>query len=130
MSKISLNQSEEWQLVDEHQDARGRDVLDNHGKIIGRVEDMLLDTDSQQVYALKLDGGMEVMASEVRFARDGLVYIKDEPVPTVRRIADQEQPPSTAMMTSAEEPPPPASTEPVRPPVPRPPEASPPPPEA
>lgn len=52
-----LKELDDCKLVDSDQDCRGWPVVDAAGNQIGKVSEMLVDTDAERVTALLLDGG-------------------------------------------------------------------------
>jgi uncharacterized protein (TIGR02271 family) len=66
MGKVELSRSEEWELENDSQDIRGWEVVDESGQSLGRVEDLIIDTDEERVTSLRLDSGREVPASSVQ----------------------------------------------------------------
>ncbi len=44
-------------LADQKQDIRGMDVLDNTGQKIGRVDDLMIDSDEQKIRFMQLGSG-------------------------------------------------------------------------
>ena len=70
MTRKPLSQLDDWGLVHEDQDLRGRKLLDERGAPIGTVTEMIVDTDEQLVEAVVLDNGAEYPARDFRL-RDG-----------------------------------------------------------
>lgn len=46
-----------WKLADHDQDTRGWPVKDDTGREIGRVDDMIVDTDTRHVETVTLNNG-------------------------------------------------------------------------
>ena len=63
-----------WKLEDSDQDIRGWPVKDDTGREIGRVDDMIVDTDSRRVEAVTLNNGAELLVSALDI-RDHSVHI-------------------------------------------------------
>lgn len=70
----NLSALDDWQLVDDDQDLRGRALLTRTGERIGTVKRMLVDRDAERVAALELDDGRTVAIEEVEL-RDGQAYL-------------------------------------------------------
>ena len=80
MSRFSLSDTGDWQLVNDRQDIRGYNVVDAAGQPVGTVESMILDTDRELVTLLVLDDGTEVPAADVTIGND-VVYLDATAVP-------------------------------------------------
>ncbi len=74
MSRIALSDTGDWQLVNDGQDIRGYQVVDENGQPVGTVATMLVDTDSELVTTLVLDNGTEVPTAEVTIG-ENVVYL-------------------------------------------------------
>ncbi len=59
-----------WDLVYDEQDARGRDAVDASGAHLGKVTDMVADTEAQRIVALVLEDGTEIDADRVELHAD------------------------------------------------------------
>lgn len=59
MGLIQLSKMDEYELVDQAQDLRGWKVQDASGKDLGKVAEMLVDTDKERVTTLLLDSNAE-----------------------------------------------------------------------
>jgi sporulation protein YlmC with PRC-barrel domain len=68
MARDLLSKLDDWDLVYEEQDVRGRDVYDAGGNRIGEVRDMVADTDAARVVALVLDDGQQFDADLVEIS--------------------------------------------------------------
>ena len=66
-----------WELEHKSQDLRGHDLLDANGQKIGKVDDMLVDLDAEEVYALRLHDGRLVNVDYIDI-RDNGVYLLAE----------------------------------------------------
>lgn len=73
MTRVSLSDAGDYQLVNDEQDVRGRTVVDGDGQPLGTVESMLLDTDAELVTTLVLDNGTEIPVRDVTLG-DNVVY--------------------------------------------------------
>ncbi len=74
MAHVYLSDSDEWHLADSDQDIRGWDAVDQAGNPLGRVENMVIDTETEMVDTIVLDDGVAYPASDIRIA-DGVVYV-------------------------------------------------------
>ncbi len=76
---MRLSDSEQI-LADPQQDIRGRTVVDREGKEIGKVDDLLIDTQQKRVRLIRVEhGGLFGVGSTPLFI----------PVETVERITDE-----------------------------------------
>lgn len=73
-----LNELDDYQLADSDQDCRGWSVLGPAGNQIGRVSEMLVDTDTERVTSLVLDNGDVIPVATVSL-RDGKVQAGGAP---------------------------------------------------
>lgn len=76
MAHIRLRDTDEYELRHEEQDVRGWVVRDATGKSIGRVEDMIVDTDEERVASLVLNDGTSIPASDI-FIGENAVYLEE-----------------------------------------------------
>ncbi|HYE58278.1 MAG TPA: PRC-barrel domain-containing protein [Rhodothermales bacterium] len=65
MARDLLSKLNDWDLVYEEQDVRGRDAFDAAGNRLGEIKDMLADTDAGRVVALVLENGQQYDADLV-----------------------------------------------------------------
>ncbi len=72
-----LEALEAWQLVDDEQDIRGREVVSTTGAAYGRIEDLLVDKDKEHVAAVKLSDGRLVAVDNLEIRADDVVYHDD-----------------------------------------------------
>jgi uncharacterized protein (TIGR02271 family) len=70
MARAPLRDLDDWQLVHEDQDLRGQTLFAPDGTAAGRVDQMIVDTDTERVVALRLEDGREVPTSAIEL-RDG-----------------------------------------------------------
>ncbi len=70
-----LAELEDFDLVNSDQDCRGWVVMDATGKRVGKVKEMLVDTDQERVTALVLDSGQQIPARNVSL-KDGTVVVR------------------------------------------------------
>lgn len=92
MTRVSLSDTGDYQLVNESQDIRGYNVVDQNGQPIGTVESMLLDTDAELVTTLVLEDGTEVPVRDVTLGENVVYYDRSGAGAT----------PGTAAMASAD----------------------------
>lgn len=79
----------DWQLEDSDQDLRGKALMTSDGREVGKIDDMLADTDAERIVGLRLDDGRVVNVDSVDI-RDGVpVLLVDTahvpPAPAVGR---------------------------------------------
>lgn len=76
MGRLSINKNDEWHVAHDRQDIRGWVVRDASGKTVGRVRDLIADTDSGLVESVLLDNGEEIPASTIEIGYgDKIVYL-------------------------------------------------------
>lgn len=63
MGRLSINKNDDWHVEHDRQDIRGWVVHDASGKTVGRVHDLIADTDSGLVESIVLDTGAEFPTS-------------------------------------------------------------------
>ncbi len=63
MARQPLSELDDWELVYDEQDLRGRRLLDAEGRSLGTVTEMIVDTDEERVDVIVLDNGREIPAS-------------------------------------------------------------------
>jgi uncharacterized protein (TIGR02271 family) len=66
MTRAPMSQLEDWQLKDDAQDIRGWPVRDSSGAAVGRVHELIGNTDTGYVDTIMLDDGREVPVESVR----------------------------------------------------------------
>lgn len=77
MSIVPFTPQDDYALVNEEQDCRGKTVVDETGKAYGVVREMMVNTDTELVSHLVLDNGAEVPARYVVLKRD-VVLLRNE----------------------------------------------------
>lgn len=82
MTIMALSESAEYHVVNKSQDCRGWPVLDQDGTDLGRVEELMIDTDRNRVYTLRLDSGAIIPVDCVDL-HDGRVLIEHFNAPTL-----------------------------------------------
>ena len=69
-----LSELDDWDLVYEEQDVRGLSARDTSGNEIGKVDDLIANTDTQLIEFVRLDDGREFPTADIRITEDA-VYI-------------------------------------------------------
>ena len=73
-----LDTLSDWQLVNEEQDIRGWPVRSVEGQEYGKIEDMLVDKDREEVLAVRMEDG-RLVAAEHLDIRDGyVIYARND----------------------------------------------------
>lgn len=85
-----LSAESEYHVVYPNQDCRGWPVVDESGRVVGRVDELLIDTERERVHALRLDDGAEVDVERVTLL-EGTVVLEDLP-PTPEATAAEVAP--------------------------------------
>lgn len=65
MARAPLAELDDYQLVHENQDVRGWPVEDEAGRALGKVAEMIVDTEEERVTLLRLDTGRELPVADV-----------------------------------------------------------------
>ncbi len=73
MAHVKLSETHDYDLVYDDQDIRGWEVRDGAGAVIGKVDDMVVDTDREIVDIVRLEDGQELAARDL-YIGDGVVY--------------------------------------------------------
>ena len=66
-----------WKLADHDQDIRGWPVKDDTGREIGRVDDMIVDTDTRHVETVMLNNGAELPVSALDIRDHSVLLDRD-----------------------------------------------------
>lgn len=77
MTHERFSESDAWELENPDDDLRGRMVVGDDGRAMGRVEDMLVDTATQSIDAILLDSGREIPAASLDISGDELRLMDD-----------------------------------------------------
>lgn len=80
MPHVLFSDTHDWDLDDDDQDLRGREVRDANNNPIGVVADMAVDTVQQVVSALILEDGTQFRAADVTLS-DDVVYVNSYGAP-------------------------------------------------
>ena len=71
-----LDKASDWKLVDDDQDIRGRPLMSPEGEHYGKIDEMLVDKDKEEVVAIALEDG-RMCGVEYLEIRDDKVYYRD-----------------------------------------------------
>lgn len=74
MAIIAYGKQDEYDVVNESQDCRGWAVVDQAGNQVGTVSEMLVNTDTEMVDSIIVDGGVRIPARSIAL-RDGRVIV-------------------------------------------------------
>lgn len=68
MAVTPLSDLHDWQLVEDRQDLRGRRLVDSTGRMLGTIDQMMVNTDAERVDSVRTDTGelYPVGALEIR----------------------------------------------------------------
>ena len=69
-----LDSLNDWELVHDNQDIRGRTVYSETGEAYGEVEDMLVDKKEEHVAAVRLSDGRLVPAEHLEITDEKVLY--------------------------------------------------------
>jgi sporulation protein YlmC with PRC-barrel domain len=84
-----LSEESEYHVVHPNQDCRGWPVVDEGGRPVGKVQELIIDTERDRVAALRLADGAEVPVERVTLL-DGSVVLDDEALaPAVARRSER-----------------------------------------
>ncbi len=75
MSIVAYSQQDEFDLVNSGQDCMGWTVVDQAGSEIGKVTEMLIESDEMHVDSIMISGGVRVPAENIAL-RDGRVVMR------------------------------------------------------
>ena len=64
MSIVAYSQQDEFDLVNSGQDCMGWTVVDQSGSDIGKVTEILIETDEMMVDSIMVEGGVRIPAEE------------------------------------------------------------------
>lgn len=89
MARAPLSHLSDWELENSDQDLRGKYLMDWDGNRLGRVDEMIVDTDLERVVALVLDNGKEYPISSVEL-RDNDAYLLREGAVRTTGVMDRD----------------------------------------
>ena len=95
MARVPLSQMDDWELEDKNQDLRGQPLVDQEGRELGTVEEMIVDVEAERVDALRLENGTEYPASSFEI-RDGAAHLLRDRGTTIRSGVSSEHEPVIA----------------------------------
>lgn len=75
MAHVLLSQTDDWTLVHDEQDLRGRDLLDASGLRIGQIDDMVVNTETEHVDEVILTDGTRHPAADLDIEGEA-VYLR------------------------------------------------------
>lgn len=75
MARMPLSDNSDWELVHSDQDIRGWAVQDHAGNRIGKVRELIANTETERIDTVVLDDGREFSASEIELG-DDVVYVR------------------------------------------------------
>lgn len=75
MAVVAYSQQDEFDLVNSGQDCMGWTVVDQAGNDIGKVTEMLIETDEMRVDSIMVQGGVRIPAENIAL-RDGRVIVR------------------------------------------------------
>ena len=75
MAHVLLSDTDDWQLVHDEQDLRGRDLLDAGGLRIGQIADMVINTETEHIDEVVLTDGARYPAADLDI-EDEAVYLR------------------------------------------------------
>lgn len=73
MARDFLSHMDDWKLTDDSQDIRGRVVRTPDGRELGKVQDLVADTDTELVDVAILDTGAEYPVRDLEIRPDDVV---------------------------------------------------------
>lgn len=75
MAHVLLSETDDWTLVNDDQDIRGRDLLDAAGLRIGQIRDMVVNTETEHVDEVILEDGTRHPAADLDIEGEA-VYLR------------------------------------------------------
>lgn len=74
MAVTPLSELREWQLVEGGQDLRGRHLIDSSGKLLGRIDQMMVNTDAERVDSVRTENGDLFPVGALEIRSDAVVF--------------------------------------------------------
>ncbi|QDG53526.1 PRC-barrel domain containing protein [Persicimonas caeni] len=74
MALKKLSHLDDWHVSDRKEDVRGKVLYERDGGRIGKIDDMLVDTDAKLVRTVILDNGERFSVDDIDITSDG-VYL-------------------------------------------------------
>lgn len=75
MALKKLSHLNDWHVSDRNEDVRGKVLYERDGDRVGKINDMLVDTDAKLVRTVILDNGERFSVDDIDITKDG-VYLK------------------------------------------------------
>lgn len=88
MTRKPLSELPSWQLIDQQQDIRGWPLFDERGNNLGTIAELIVDTDTEYVEALRLHDGTEVAADGMEILTDSVLLHRATATRDSTTIAD------------------------------------------
>ncbi len=76
MAIVSLSRTDEYALLDGEQDCRGWTVRDRAGNALGKVADLIINTDTELVETIVLDSGAQIPMNAVDLRRGVVILLR------------------------------------------------------
>ena len=76
MAIVAYSQQDEFDLVNSGQDCMGWTVVDQAGNDIGKVTEMLIETDQMRVDSIMVEGGVRIPAENIALQGDRRVVVR------------------------------------------------------
>lgn len=76
MPRKPLSQLDDWEITDADLDLRGRMLLDQMGRPVGRIAEMVVDTDNERIDAIVLEEGTEYSTDDFHFVGKDVVLVR------------------------------------------------------
>lgn len=73
MAKTPLSKSDEYELVDKDRDIRGWKVQDHAGRVLGNVDELIVDTERELITHIVLDNQQEHSIRDIELVDDRVV---------------------------------------------------------
>lgn len=92
MARKPISQLPDWELVHKEDDIRGKTLMDESGNRIGKVDELILDTEMSRVTEIVLDNGNRYPADRIDIREGKPILLKQaKPQPTHRREGMREE---------------------------------------
>jgi uncharacterized protein (TIGR02271 family) len=75
MAKTPLSKSDEYELIDKSRDIRGWKVQDHAGNVLGKVEELIVDTERETVTHIILDNQVQYPIRDIELADDRVLVV-------------------------------------------------------
>jgi hypothetical protein len=74
MAVTPLSDLQDWELVDGRQDLRGRRLRDSTGKVLGTIDQMMVNTDAERIDSIRSDTGEVYPVGALEIRDDVVVF--------------------------------------------------------